>query len=123
MRFFILLFYPLIFHACTIDENKICGHWQAVAFFENGNSVNLSLDSVQLKLLPSHKYQYKSLGLYAESGTWEPTVNYLLLTDTTSTKNAQKFLKIVYQSNDSLKIKMEHEGKEQVLFFKKLEAN
>jgi len=119
IRFSLFLLFLMSASACTIDEQKLGGTWQAVAFFENGKSVNLPLDSVQLKLLTSHVYQYRSIGLYTEAGYWESTVNYLLLTDTTSTNKTQRLIKVVYQSNDSLKLKMEQDGKEQVLFFHK----
>jgi|1048.fasta_scaffold01026_6 hypothetical protein len=119
IRLSLFLLFLMSASACTVDEQELGGTWQAVAFFENGKSVNLPLDSVQLKLLTSHVYQYRSIGLYAEAGYWESTVNYLLLTDTTSANKTQRLIKVVYQSSDSLKLKMEQDGKEQVLFFHK----
>lgn len=117
-RFFFLLFLVNT-TACSLDEQEICGNWQALAFSENGKSIEIPLDSVQLRLWSSNKYHFKSIGLYSEAGHWEPTVNYLSLTDTTNTKATQKLIKIIYQSSDSLKVKMEYQGKEQVLFFGK----
>lgn len=118
-RLSLFLLFLMSVSACAIDEQEIGGTWQAVAFFENGRSINIPLDSVQLKLSESRVYRYRSIGLYSEAGHWESTINYLLLTDTTSVNKTQRLIKVVYQSSDSLKLKMEQDGKEQILFFQK----
>lgn len=119
VRLFIFLLLLVNTTACSLDEQEICGSWQAVAFFEDGKSIEIPLDSVQLRLWSSNKYHFKSIGMYSEAGHWEPTANYLSLTDTTNPEATQKLIKVIYQSSDSLKVKMEHQGKEQVLFFGK----
>jgi len=119
VRLFIFLLLLVNTTACSLDEQEICGSWQAVAFFEDGKPIEIPLDSVQLRLWSSNKYHFKSIGMYSEAGHWESTANYLSLTDTTNPEATQKLIKVIYQSSDSLKVKMEHQGKEQVLFFGK----
>ena len=39
-RFFFLLFLVNT-TACSLDEQEICGNWQALAFSENGKSIEI----------------------------------------------------------------------------------
>lgn len=113
-----LLFGIFIFFAtgCAVDDKTLAGTWKAEAFYENGQTANLSIDSVTLMIGSDYRYEFRSQGFYKEAGTWKTAVNYLFFTDTTVQPAQERMLKVLYQSNDSLKLRMERNGAEQVLF-------
>lgn len=118
-RLLVFAFLTLTIAACAPDEKELCGNWQAVAFYENGRSTLVSLDSVRLSLTPDHRYQFKTMGFYSESGSWKVSSSYLILKDTTIEPNNERMMKVLFQSADSLKIRMDKNGAEQALFFGK----
>jgi hypothetical protein len=101
---------------CAIDDQTLAGTWKATAFYENGNTANTAIDSVLLVINPNMRYEFHSQGFYKEAGRWKTSINYLFFTDTTSQPPQERMLKVLYQSNDSLKLRMESNGSEQVLF-------
>lgn len=103
--------------ACTLSEKDLVGAWQAVSFYENGQSVVTNLDSVSLHLAPQGGYEFRSQGFYREAGTYRISAKYLFLTDTTQTPAKEHIVKVLNISADTLKICMSLGGKEQVLFF------
>lgn len=103
--------------SCSLREKDVAGDWQAVAFFENGQSKAAKLDSVSLRLSPEGGYEFRSQGFYRESGSYRVSVRYLFLTDTTQTPAIEHIVKVLYLSEDTLKVRMNHADKEQVLFF------
>jgi hypothetical protein len=111
----------LAFAGCTVDERAICGRWQAKNFYENGQTVATDLAPVQLDLAPNERYLFSSLGQYREAGQWRCSGSYLILNDSTSAHPSEKILKVLYQGTDSLKLKMQHEGREQVLFLARIQ--
>lgn len=115
-----MLRYLLIFiclFSCSLHEKDVAGEWQAVAFFENGQSQAANLDSVSLRLSPEGGYEFRSQGFYREAGSYRVSVRYLFMTDTTQTPAKEHIVKVLYLSEDTLKVRMAHEDKEQVLFF------
>lgn len=111
------------FASCNLDEQSLRGTWQAAAFFEDGQTVAAPLQEVSLELLPTGRYAYRGPNKYSEAGRYECSMRYLLMLDTTVYPAAEKTLKVLYLSADSLKIKMAHEGREQVLFLGKTSMN
>ena len=114
---YLILFTFICLVACALHENDVAGDWQAVAFYENGKSNPVKLDSVTLRLSPEGGYDFRSQGFYREAGSYRVSVRYLFLTDTTQTPAKDHIVKVLYLSADTLKIRMSHENKEQVLFF------
>ena len=114
-----LLLLAALWNGCTLQESDLPGRWQAVAFYQNGRRVQTPLDVVALDLLPDGRYQFQSQGLYRENGTYHLSMFYLFLTDTTVQPAKEHTVKILYLSADSLKIRMQEAGKEQVLFFRR----
>jgi hypothetical protein len=109
--------------ACTADPEQLAGHWQAVAFFENGQTVAVALDSVRLILHPGGHYHFKSLGEYSEAGRWRSSVRYLLLTDTTDgAELRERALQVQVVTTDTLKLMMKQQGKTQLLFLKNIQS-
>ena len=103
--------------ACSLDAEALTGHWQAVAYYENGQTKAAPLDSIRLRFLPGSGYEFTSQGLYHESGTFRVSVKYLFFTDSTQYPAKSHVVKVLYLSPDSLKIQMAQENVEQVLFF------
>ena len=110
----------LLCQACNIEEAQLGGSWQALQFYENGQSSKVPLNEVKLTISPNNRYQFQSLGMYSEAGKWRCASNYLILKDTTANPPSERMLKVLYQSTDSLKIRMERNGVEQVLFLGKI---
>lgn len=108
-----------IFAACNLDEDTLRGRWGAAAFFEEGQSVAAPLDEVSLEFLPTGQYVFRGPFKYSEAGRFKCSMHYLLLTDTTVFPPHEKTLKVLFLSPDSLKIRMEKDGRQQVLFFGK----
>lgn len=102
---------------CAPQEHELAGEWQAVAFYEDGKTVPTKLDSVALRLTPEGGYEFRSQGLYRESGNYHCSMFYLFLTDTLAQPVKEHTIKVLYVSADSLKIRMSNADREQVLFF------
>lgn len=107
--------------ACSLDEKDVAGNWQAVSFFENEKSVATNLDSVSLQLSPDGGYAFRSQGFYRESGHYRVSARYLFLTDTTKKPEKEHVVKVIHISQDTLKIRMSNDNKEQVLFLARRE--
>jgi hypothetical protein len=120
MRSLLLLFLVLLFAHCTLNTNQLSGKWQAVGFYQEGQSLPVPLDSVSLSLEPSTgRYRFRSMGYYDESGPLRVEGKHLFLSDTTAQPAQQRTLRVLFLSDDTLKLLMAAEGKEQVLFLKK----
>ncbi|MEZ4942572.1 MAG: hypothetical protein R3D58_16980 [Saprospiraceae bacterium] len=104
---------------CSVDPHKLPGNWQAVAFFENGKTVAVPLDSVRLQLTENAGYVFKSQGFYQEAGSYRVAASYLFLEDTTVVPNKERTVKVLFLSSDTLKIEMKLSGNKQVLFLKR----
>lgn len=116
LYFFLIL---LLAQACTLDRSDLSGNWRAIAFYENGMSVDVPLDSVTLTLTPEGHYAFTASGFYREEGPYRCSMRYLFLNDTTVQPARERMVQVLYVSPDTLKIKMSREGKEQVLFMSK----
>lgn len=112
-----LLFAAILFIAsCSLDVGLLFGHWQASAFYENGQTARAQTEVVSLEFSADGRYQFRSSAHYSEAGTFRESGHFLYLTDTTATPSKVRKIKVLYLSNDTLKIKMGKDGKEQVLF-------
>ena len=113
-RIFLL---SLVFCSCGIDQNKLIGSWQAVAYFETGQTINTPLDAVRISFSLSGDYNFKSIGFYEEKGQYRVAGKYLFLLDTTALLPKERAMKILLLDPDSLKIGMEADGKKRTVFF------
>lgn len=118
MKKFPLLFF-LAFAACSLDVRQLTGRWRAVAFYENGQSLATPLDSVALVFGENGRYEFRSVGFYREAGPFRLDGKLLFLNDTTQKPSQEHVLKVLFLSADSMKIQMQKEGREQVLFLEK----
>lgn len=118
MKVFLLLA-ALFFTACSLDINLLSGRWKAVGLFENGQSLPAPLDSVALTFSSDMQYEFRTIGFYREAGPFRIADTHLFLSDTTERPPKEHVLKVLFLSDDTLKIQMVKGGKEQVLFLKK----
>ncbi len=109
----------LTIQACGIDESHLTGHWQAVSFYEQGQTVVFPLDSIRLAFAPDNHYHFQSVGQYREAGPYRLLWRYLSLRDTTANPPQERMVEILFASADTLKIRMRKADKEQVLFLAK----
>lgn len=123
MKFYGILSLLAFFPSCTLDYGDVAGNWKAVAFFENGQSVQTPLDSVGLLLTPDGRYRFQSIGYYREAGRYRCSLRYLFLEDTTISPSQERMVQVLHVSSDTLKLKMGQAGKEQGLFLRKLTKN
>jgi hypothetical protein len=120
MRCFFLFFLVLCCASCTLNVKQLEGNWQATAFYQEGQSSFVALDSVALVLaLAKQQYEFRSIGRYRELGPLRVEGKYLFLTDTTVQPAQSRALRVLFLSDDTLKLLMSADGKEQVLFLKK----
>ena len=118
MKPFILLLSFLLFSSCVLDEGALDGSWQAVDLFENGRKSELPLQDVSLDFdVAQHYYRFTSSGQYEESGPFKCSAQYLFFTDTTRQPPMEHIVKVLFLSSDTLKMKMQRDSIEQVLFF------
>jgi hypothetical protein len=115
-----LFFGLFLLSACSVDEQKLLGHWQATAFFEAGQSLATPLDSVRLSFAAGHRYEFRSVGFYHESGHFRSAGKLLFLTDTTAAAPQARAVEVLYLSPDSLKIGMKNSDRAQTLFLAKM---
>lgn len=120
MKVFLLLL-TLLFTACSLDVSMLAGRWKAIAFYENGQSLHAPLDSVALLFHNNMHYEFRTVGFYREAGPFRIADTHLFLSDTTEHPVKEHILKVLFLSDDTLKIQMVKGGKEQVLFLKKAE--
>ncbi len=112
------LFVLSCFLSCAVDESLLIGRWRATGYFENGQSIPVPLDSVLLEFTNENRYQFQTIGQYHEAGTYRTDLKYLFLKDSTKEGNAsskERLLRILYLSQDSLKLLMGADGKDLVL--------
>lgn len=112
-----ILLLAIVFSSCTVDPKMLVGNWQAVDYFEMGQSINTPLDSVQLSFSNTGNYTFRSIGLYEEEGQYRVGGKYLFLRDMTIQHPKEKAYKIQFIAADSLKIGMEADGKARTVFF------
>jgi hypothetical protein len=112
----LLLWMTLTAASCFLHESKLAGNWRAAAFYEQGQTVQVPLDSIRLVFGPDHRYHFRSIGQYSEAGPYRLAWRYLTLCDTTATPPQERVVELLFASADTLKIRMRHAEKEQVLF-------
>jgi hypothetical protein len=109
-------FLILLLAGCSLNHDQLKGHWQATAFYQNGQSVQVPLDQIRLDLEADRHYSFRTIGHYSEAGYWRSSLQYVFLTDTVSQPQREQHVKVLYLSADTLKISMQHGASEEVLF-------
>ena len=120
MKWIFLLGCLITFSSCNPDARLLEGSWRLAGYYQDGQALSVPFDSVGLVLHPNQIYEFRSIGLYREKGAFRTSSSYLFLRDSTRTDAEERAVKILYLTADSLKLKMQHAEKEQVLFFSKI---
>jgi hypothetical protein len=118
-RYFLLL---LSLTGCSLDQDALHGEWLATGFYKNGQAAELPPDSVRLGFYPEGTYRFSSIGFYREAGHFRTSMHYLLLTDTSTQPPQDHILKVLFLSEDTLKLRMERGGEDQQLVLVKKQA-
>jgi hypothetical protein len=105
--------------SCNIDPKKLEGNWQATAFYQDGQSVSVPLDSVGLSFGADGSYTFRTIGFFRESGTFQTSGKYLILQANMLASTPDKRVLIDFLDEKTLKIKMNSAGKVQHLFLER----
>ena len=103
--------------SCTPDTRLLEGEWRIAGYFREGQSVATPMDSVGLVFHPNQTYEFRSMGYYRERGSFRTSGSYLFLLDSTRKEAKEQALKILYLSKDTLKLKMQRDSMEEIVFW------
>jgi hypothetical protein len=111
--FFSLLMF--FFTSCqTIDGSKLEGHWRAASVIEEGIPLDIDLSEISFTFQDAF-YSYYNTPILEENGIYELSGNRLITTDTTSQNKMKKTVQVVVLTQDSLHLRMNASGREQIL--------
>jgi len=105
-----------LFNACEtlIQKEDLYGTWQAVALTEEGESLQVNLEEIQLSFNKQY-YEFHSTLNYKEAGHFQVQSNLLLTKDTLKNSLLEKSVEITKFQNDSLFVRMNEQGRERRL--------
>jgi hypothetical protein len=117
MRYLGLVFFVfLLFFACDSEqEKKLFGKWQASALLEDGMPMDVDPLVIGFEFLPNGYYRFNGTLNYKEAGSFKIAGDLLYTIDTINEASSEKAVKITMLTKDSLFIRMNVEGKEQVI--------
>jgi hypothetical protein len=111
----------LILLSCQgIDTSKLPGFWLADKVEEEGKELDLDLSEISFEFKPNKRYSYYNTAYLSEDGVYETRGTTLYTTDTTGNNPMRKAVQIIHISDDSLHIRMNAAGKEQILYLYRL---
>ncbi len=113
-----LLFCTLLLGSisCTdFGKQKLFGKWQAASILEDGMPMPVPVNVVGFEFFPNGFYHFRSTLEYKEAGTFDVIGSYLFTLDTLNEASTQKSVQILRLTEDSLSLKMNAEGKEQIV--------
>jgi hypothetical protein len=117
MKYAMIILGGLFFlFACNgIGRQKLLGKWQAASIMEDGMPMPVPVNVVGFEFFPNGFYHFTSTLEYKEAGTFDVNGSYLFTLDTINEASTQKSVQILQVTEDSLFLKMNAEGKEQVI--------
>ncbi len=98
----------------SFSEKDLYGSWQAVLLTEGQDTFQYDLKNVGLTFEEDKRYRYSGNLKNQEAGTYH-ILGKILYTKDTLNKGIEKAVEVVQLQNDSLKIKMNDEGKIRIL--------
>jgi hypothetical protein len=124
MKYAMIILSSLLFlFACkNIGKQKILGKWQAATILEDGMPMPVPVNVVGFEFFPNGFYHFRSTLEYKEAGTFDVDGSYLFTLDTINEASTQKSVQILQVTEDSLFLKMNAEGKEQVIKLFKIKS-
>ncbi|MCC6723218.1 MAG: lipocalin family protein [Saprospiraceae bacterium] len=107
--------------ACqNASKQKLVGKWQAVSITEDGSPMPIPVEVVGFEFFPNGYYNFRSTIEYKEAGTFDVKGGLLYTLDTINEASTQKSVQIVAVNLDSMTLRMNSEGKEQIVKLKKV---
>lgn len=117
----ILLVLALLLVGCTgLQDRKLLGKWQGASILEDGMPLPVPPSEIGFEFFKNGYYHYRSTLNYKEAGTYILNGSLLLTLDTINEASTEKVVQIIGLSDDSLKIKMNNEGKDLLLTLAKV---
>ncbi len=114
LTYFLAAFF--VFFACqNVAKQKLVGKWQAAAITEDGMPMPVPVNVVGFEFFPNGYYNFRSTLEYKEAGNFEVSGSFLHTLDTINEASTQKSVQIVLLTADSLVLRMNAEGKEQLM--------
>lgn len=99
-----------------IDTSLVPGYWLADKVEEEGKELELDLSEISFEFKTNKRYAYYNTSFLSEDGYYEIRGTTLYTTDTTGNNPMKKAVQIIHISPDSLHIRMNAAGKEQILY-------
>lgn len=101
--------------ACsTVDGSLLEGHWRADQVIEEGNVLDLDLSELSFTFQGNY-YSYFNTAFLEENGTYKISGNRLITIDTSKNADMKKMVQILVLTRDSLHLRMNAGGREQIL--------
>jgi hypothetical protein len=102
--------------ACqNVEKQKLVGKWQATSILEDGMPMPIPASVVGFEFFPNGYYNFRSTLEYKEVGTFDVSGNFLHTLDTINEASTPKTVQIMLVNEDSLLLKMNADGKEQLI--------
>lgn len=106
-----------LFWGCnSIDNNQLQGYWKADKVVEAGELLEIDLSEIAFEFKSNAHYSYYNTPNLSEEGRYEVSGNRLITIDTTGANPMKKAVEIIHLDQDSLHIRMNYGGKEQILY-------
>lgn len=96
-------------------EKMLIGKWRAAALLEDGMPMPVAPEEVGFEFYPAGYYHFHSTLNYREAGSFFIRGGLLYTLDTLNEASTEKAVKILTLTQDSLFLKMNAEGKEQIV--------
>lgn len=106
----------------SIQEKKLVGKWQGAALFEDGVPMPINPTDIGLEFFSKGFYNFRGTLNYREAGAYSVSGNLLYTLDTINEASTEKSVQILHVTDDSLFLKMNAEGKEQLIKLFKVKA-
>lgn len=98
-----------------MKEKALTGKWQACSVLEDGMPLDVNPDEVKFRFFENGLYTFNSTLSYKEAGTYKIIGDLLYTLDTINEASSEKTVKVMVLTEDSLFIKMNADGKEQLI--------
>jgi hypothetical protein len=98
----------------SVDGTLLEGHWRASAVIEEGIPQEMDLSEISFTFQDQF-YSYYNTALLEENGSYEISGNRLITVDTTRQGTLKKMVQIALLTKDSLHLRMNAGGREQIL--------
>lgn len=111
-----LLFGLMICSCHPVDRSLLEGFWLAEKVTEEGSELDLDLSDLGFEFKGQNHYIYYNTEFLSEEGVYEVNGMTLVTTDTSGNNPMRKAVEIILLTRDSLHLRMNAGGKEQILY-------